>query len=132
MAKKLLVLSWCLTALFAVACGGDEATTQTSGGDQTESEEDSGQGDGAPASVEVTTTDFTFEPSQISVAAGGVIELANEDDAKHSLTASEAGVDEDVDPNASVTIELDQVEPGTYDYVCKYHSNMTGTLEVTP
>ena len=131
MAKKLLVVSLCLISLFTVACGED-ADTQASGGSPTEAEgQDSEQTNGAPASVEVTTSEFTFKPSKITVAAGGVIELSNEDDAKHSLTASEAGVDEDVDPNASVTIRLGQVDPGTYDYVCKYHSNMTGTLEVT-
>ncbi len=40
-------------------------------------------------------------------------------------------MDEDVDGGASVTVDLGDVEPGSYEFVCEYHPDtMTGTLEV--
>ena len=63
---------------------------------------------------------------------GGTIDFTNEDDAEHNFTAEEAGIDEDVDPSGSTTIDLGDVEAGSYDFFCEYHKDtMTGTLEVT-
>jgi plastocyanin len=58
--------------------------------------------------------------------------LSNEGDSPHNLQAEEAGIDEDVDPGEKVSIDLDEVEPGTYDFICKFHpDDMKGTLEIT-
>jgi plastocyanin len=122
--KKLLVLVMFALVLAMAACGGDDGGS--------ESEEGSGGGDaGASDSVTVTTVDFAFDPSDVSVAAGGSIELTNEDDTKHSLTAEEAGIDQDVDAGSSTTVDVGDAEPGSYDFICKYHPDMTGTLEIT-
>ncbi len=111
-----------LVALTAVACGGGDEAEPQGGGD-----------DGAAAtSVTLTASDFSFEPTDLTVAAGGTIEYTNEDDVEHNFTAEEADLDEDVDPMGSTTIDLGDVEPGTYDFLCEYHpEDMTGTLEVT-
>ena len=111
-------------SLLGAACGGDEGAAESTGGSGT------GGGDGT-ATTELVAADFKFDPADLSVATGGSIELTNEDDAKHSLTAEDAGIDQDVDPMASTTVDLGDAEPGTYDYICKYHPEMKGTLEVT-
>ena len=109
-------------ALVGVSCGGGDDAEPEGGGDDA----------GAAASVTLTASDFSFEPTDLTVAAGGTIEYTNEDDVEHNFTAEEADLDEDVDPMGSTTIDLGDVEPGTYDFVCEYHpEDMTGTLEVT-
>lgn len=124
MTKRLLVVILFVVALVGAACGGDEGGSDATGGS------DNG-GDAAATSTQLTAADFQFQPSDVTVAAGGSIEFVNEDDAKHSFTASDANIDQDVDPKASATVDVADAEPGTYDYVCKYHSDMTGTLEIT-
>jgi plastocyanin len=110
-------------ALLGVACGGDDGG-DAAGGD------DAGAGGGG--SVTLTAAEFAWDPAELSVAAGGSIELVNEDDAKHNITVEDAGIDVDVDPSGSTTVDLADVEAGSYDFVCEYHPDtMTGTLEVT-
>lgn len=109
-------------ALLGAACGGDD------GGDEAATSSGGGEGGGA---VTLTAAEFAWDPSLPTVAAGGSIELVNEDDAEHNLTIEKAGVDEDVDGGSSVTVDLGDVEPGSYDFVCEYHPDtMTGTLVV--
>ncbi|MFN2587714.1 MAG: cupredoxin domain-containing protein [Actinomycetota bacterium] len=105
-----------LVALVGGACGGDD-----DGGDS-----------GGGGAVTLTAADFAWDPADPSVAAGGSIEVVNEDDTEHNLTVEDAGIDEDVEADGSVTVDLADAEPGTYEFFCKYHPDtMTGTLEVT-
>jgi cytochrome c oxidase subunit 2 len=113
-----------LVALLATACGGDD------GGTPAASEDNGGSGGGGN-SVTVTAADFSFDPETVTAAAGDTIELSNEGDSPHNLQAEAAGIDEDVDPGEKVSVDLDEVEPGTYDFICKFHpDDMKGTLEV--
>jgi plastocyanin len=113
-----------IVALLATACGGDEEGSPAASGD--------GGGGGSSSSVTVTAADFSFDPATVTAAAGDAIELSNEGDSPHNLQAEEAGLDEDVDPGATVSVDLADVEPGTYDFICKFHpDDMKGTLEVT-
>ncbi len=105
-------------ALLGVACGGDDGGGEAAAG--------------GGGSVTLTAAEFAWDPTDLSVEAGGSIEVVNEDDAKHNFTVEDAGIDEDVDPDGSTTVDLADVEAGTYDFVCEYHPDtMTGTLEVT-
>lgn len=118
--KRLIIVLACF-ALVGAACGGDDEGSDGATGDG-----------GGSESVTLTASDFAFQPESLSVASGGTIEFTNEDDAEHNITAEDAGVDEDVDPNGSVTVDLADVEPGSYEFICEYHpDSMTGTLEVT-
>lgn len=120
MTKRKSVVAVAFVALFGAACGGDD------GGDETS--DAGGNGGGA---VTLTAADFAWDPSSLTVEAGGSIELVNEDDAKHNLTIEGAGVDEDVDGGQTATVDLGDLEAGSYDFVCEYHADsMTGTLEV--
>lgn len=116
---KTLVVALAMVSLLGAACGGDDDGGSTEGG---------AEGGG---STTLTASDFAFDPSDLSAASGSSIEFTNEDDAAHTFTSEDAGIDEEVDAGSSITIDLGDVEPGTYDFVCRFHDNMTGTLEVT-
>lgn len=120
--RKWLVAMVAAVALFGAACGGDDA------------EDDGGSVDGGGAeggAVTLTAAEFAWDPETLTASAGGSIELVNEDEAEHNLTIEEAGVDEDVDGGQSVTVDLGDIEAGSYEFVCEYHPDtMKGTLEV--
>jgi plastocyanin len=109
-----------IVALMTTACGGDD-------GDPAAASEDGGGG-----SVTVTAEDFAFSPETVTAAVGDTIELSNDGESPHNLQAEEAGLDEDVDAGETVSIDLADAEPGTYDFICSFHpDDMTGTLEIT-
>ncbi len=122
--KLRLVIVTAIVALLAIACGGDDGEA-TNGGD-------TGGGGGGGSSVTLTAANFAFQPESLTAAAGDSIEYMNDYDAEHNFSAEDAGLDEDVEAKSSTTVDLADVEPGTYDFICKYHpDSMKGTLEVT-
>jgi plastocyanin len=123
---KRMLAALAIVGLLATACGGDDGGSPAASGD------DGGGGGEGGASVTVTAADFSFDPETITAATGDTIELSNEGESPHNLQAEEAGIDEDVDPGKTVSIDLADVEPGTYDFICKFHpDDMKGTLEIT-
>ena len=117
--RKLVLVLAAGALLLTAACGGDD-----DGG----SEENGGDSGGG--TVAVTAANFAFDPSEVTAAAGDTIEFTNEDDAPHTFTAEEAGIDEEVDPSGSTSISLEGVEAGEYEFVCTIHPEMTGTLTI--
>jgi plastocyanin len=129
MTRKLAASGAAALLLLLGACGGDEPEpTAESGGESTEATQEEGGGSGT---VELSAADFAFEPGDLSAAAGDTIEFTNEDDAPHTFTAQDAGIDEEVEAGGSTSISLGDVEPGSYDFICTIHPEMKGTLEVT-
>ena len=125
MTGRRLLIALATVALLGVACGGDDGG---GGGSAGGGDEDGGGG----GTVTLSAANFAFEPTSLSAAVGDTIELTNEDDAAHNFTAEEADLDEDIDAGSSTSIDLSDVEPGSYDFLCKFHpDSMTGTLEVT-
>ncbi|HYP22033.1 MAG TPA: cupredoxin domain-containing protein [Actinomycetota bacterium] len=121
--RRSLIGAVAFVALLGAACGGDD------GGDDGGAAAGGNGGNGG--SITLTAADFAWEPGSLTASAGSSIELVNEDEAKHNLTIEDAGVDEDVEGGASVTVDLGDVEAGSYEFVCEYHPDtMTGTLEV--
>jgi plastocyanin len=120
--KAVVVAAFAALALGACGGGGDDGGSESGG--------ESGGGGGE--TVSLTAAEFKFAPTSLSAAAGSSIEFTNEDDAEHNFQSEDAGIDEDVDPKGSVTIDLGDVEPGSYEFICEYHPDtMKGTLEVT-
>ena len=124
-----------VVALFGAACGGDgsgDGADAAGGSDDggtptTEASED----DGGTTQITVLYAKNTkFDPTEITVDAGEPFQFNNSDQTKHNFTASDAGIDHDVPPTASTSVDVSDVEPGTYDFVCKYHPTMTGTMEI--
>jgi amicyanin len=91
------------------------------------------QAEPAPAAeaVKVTIDNFTFDPPELTVAAGTRVTWLNRDDVPHTATSTAR-------PKAfdSGTLDTDQTfthtfaAPGTYEYFCAVHPKMTGRIIV--
>jgi plastocyanin len=102
---------------------------------------DDGGGDGSSAAgetVQITATDFRFDPADVSVAAAGetTFTLTNDGGEEHALEVEGNGIEEETDAvapgeSASLTVDL---EPGEYVLYCPIANHrslgMEGTLVV--
>jgi len=114
--KRLLLLA--AIAMFAVvACGGDDPDASASENNE---------------AVAVTATDNAFDPSDITAGAGSSIEVINEGEAPHNFSVTGSGIDVDIDPGESMSIDTSELEAGSHDVECKFHAGagMTATLTV--
>lgn len=110
-----LVLVLALAGLLGTACGGDGG-----GG---------GGGDDGTATDTVTMVDNAFEPTDPVVSSGSTFNLVNEGAATHTFTIEAEGIDEQVEAGAEATVSI-SLDPGSYDFDCSFHPEMTGTLTV--
>ena len=101
------------------------------GGGEDGGEDGEDDGGGGAAAVTVQVNNFLFAPSDIEVAAGSEIEVKNGNaNTPHTFTVEGTDIDLELSPTDSedVTIDLD---PGSYDVICRFHGQMTATLTVT-
>jgi plastocyanin len=83
------------------------------------------------AAAKVSIDNFVFDPEELVVAAGATVTWDNTDDVAHTVTSTAAPPLFD-----SKTLRTDDKfsfefkTPGTYDYFCKAHPNMTGKVIV--
>lgn len=112
-------------ALLAAGCGGG-------GG-----EDDQGDGQAAAETIQVTATEFAFEPATVTVDAPGTYTfvVANEGEAPHALAIEGPGVDEEtatVEAGETAELTVEIAEAGEYRIVCPVDGHeeqgMTGTL----
>jgi plastocyanin len=73
--------------------------------------------------------DFAY--SAVSVPAGGVVTVRNEDPAAHTVTSTQKGLFDVLTPPSTTTRFVAPARPGRYPFSCTYHGNMTGVLVVT-
>lgn len=125
-------------ALTLAACGDDsddEASTDAGAGPGAYDEgatTTAGEGGGAPAGGSdggVTIEDFSFDPAELTVAAGATIAVQNAGSSSHTFTSEEGGFDVELGGGESGEATA-PAQPGEYDFVCRFHSNMQGTLTV--
>jgi len=92
-------------------------------------DESSSGNDPAPTSddYDVVVTDMSFEPSSVEVEAGTEVTWLFDDSTSHDVVGDGWGSDIQRDGTFSHTFD----EPGTYDYDCTLHGNMTGQVIVT-
>jgi plastocyanin len=105
---KRLAIGLAAVAILAGACGG---------------------GGGGETTSSVTMVDNAFEPSEFT-AGGTTLAVTNDGQALHSFTVTDGNIDQDVDPGASVDVDLSGLDAGTFDLTCKYHPEMTGSITV--
>ena len=73
-----------------------------------------------------------FAYNALTVAPGTTITVKNLDDAEHTVTSKEKGLfDADNVSQGSPKTFTAPDKPGTYAFICKYHSSMKGTLTVS-
>jgi uncharacterized cupredoxin-like copper-binding protein len=105
-------------ALAIAGCGGDddEGPTAGEGGGAT-------AGEGAAQTVDMSATEFEFDPSDPTVEAGTVaFNVTNDGSAPHNLEvegpSGEQELEQDLAPGESGTLTVDLSEPGTYEMYC--------------
>ena len=74
--------------------------------------------------------DFAFAPDALSVAVGGRVTFTNRDDATHTATGSGASLIDSPDITTDESFAVTFDEAGTYEYLCKFHPFMTGSITV--
>ena len=146
--RKAMVLLATLGVLLP-ACGGDDdggstaatgetsttgATGATATGPTTETGPSADCADltGEGDVFTVTIADFTFDPACFTASASQGITVVNEDDVGHTFTM--VGTDINVPIAGGETFNGEPisgaVEPGTYEFVCTIHPQMTGEATV--
>jgi plastocyanin len=123
---RYLLLVALVTALVVplAACGGDDG-------------DNGATGDAAAQTIQISATDFQFEPADITADAGEIsFELTNDGQSPHALEIEGNGVEEESDTidagdSTTLTVELDE---GTYEIYCPVGDHrdrgMVGTLTV--
>ncbi|MGH2635393.1 MAG: cupredoxin domain-containing protein [Actinomycetota bacterium] len=106
-------------ALVLAACGGDddEDSGGTTGGGTTD-------GGGGTA---ITIEGFAFSPSTLQVSGETTLTITNNDSATHTFTLDDDSVDEEIAAGESVDVTVNVSE--TTGFHCRFHAQMTGTLE---
>jgi uncharacterized cupredoxin-like copper-binding protein len=119
-----------------VGCGGSSDDNSTSNAATQAST--TGGAAGAGATVDLTATDFKFDPSEPSVKAGNVtFNLKNDGQVTHSLEIEDVNGEDkelegEVSPGSNGTLTVD-LKPGTYEFYCPVdsHKQMGMTGEIT-
>ncbi len=81
--------------------------------------------------VEVKIQGFSFDPAELTIAAGTTVKWTNMDSAKHTIT-SDDGSWSSANLGQGGTFEFTFDQPGTYTYHCNVHPTMAATIIVTP
>jgi len=83
-----------------------------------------------PTTHTVTIEGMTFQPGDLTVAAGDVVIWVNKDLVAHTATSSEPGIFDSklIAPDKSWKVTLRN--KGNFAYSCTYHPTMTAMLHV--
>ncbi|PDT45169.1 cupredoxin domain-containing protein [Sinorhizobium fredii] len=79
--------------------------------------------------IKVTIDRLVYAPAEIAAKVGDEIEWINKDALVHTATV-EGGADVLLPAKKSGSLLLQ--EPGSFDYICRYHPNMKGHITVQP
>ncbi len=81
----------------------------------------------------MTIQGFAFSPAALTVSKGTTVTWTNKDSAAHTVTTTEPGEGFNSGNMANgATMSYTFNNPGTFKYRCSLHSNMTGTVVVSP
>ena len=121
-----------LTTLFVIMTLIAVAACSNSGGSAAPTAATSGA-PAAPAGAAgaVTIKDLAFNPATTTAAAGSKVTWTNSDTTAHTVTFDDGSADSG---NLAVGATFDQTftTAGTFAYHCTIHSQMKGTVTVTP
>lgn len=79
---------------------------------------------------EVLIVDFAYSPAELTIKVGESVTFTNQDSAPHTATAQDRDVLQTgtLNQGESATITFDT--PGTYEYFCEFHPDMSGVIIV--
>ncbi len=87
------------------------------------------EGGDAAGGTSVSIVSFAFDPASVTIDAGTTVTWTNNDTVPHTVTATDGSFNSgNLNPGESFSFTFD--EAGTFDYICNYHPNMTGTVIV--
>jgi plastocyanin len=113
-------------ALLALAL----ATAAAGCGDDDDSGDDASGGGGEGTGGGDATLDVTeFQFSDVTVPAGGTLEVVNSSGGPHTVTADDGAFDEELPDGQTVSVTMPN-EPGDYAYHCEIHPSMAATITV--
>jgi plastocyanin len=126
-------------ALAAAGCGGDDegggSASATTAAPETTSapETTAAAGGGTEDEFQLTASGFAWDKTSLEMAAGSEVkvEVTNDDSAPHSFTFEDASVDQTVAAGEDATVTFTAPAAGSYEFRCKFHAAMTGTVTVT-
>jgi plastocyanin len=126
MIKRLTTASFAVLVVFAVAaCSGSSGSAAPTSA--------TSQAPAAPAggSTAVDIKDFAFTPASDSVPTGSKVTWTNSDTTAHTVTFDDGSADSgNLAPGS--TFDHTFATAGTFAYHCAIHSQMHGTVTVTP
>jgi plastocyanin len=129
MMRRLTTAALIVVTLIAIAaCSGSTSSTPPAAAPS-----QAGSPPAAPAggSSAVDIKDLAFNPATITVATGGKVTWTNSDTTAHTVTLDDGSADSGNLAPAS-TFDQTFATAGTFAYHCTIHSNMHGTVTVTP
>jgi manganese oxidase len=89
-------------------------------------------GSDAPASVSVELSEFAISPSDITVAAGGVLEVTNRGAIDHDLAVIDADLGTPMlKGGESASLDLSSLAPGSYEVHCTVAGHESGGMKAT-
>ena len=86
--------------------------------------------DSAAATATVAIKGFTYDPTRVTVRAGGKVTWNNEDASNHTVTFEKDGPEDIGNLREGKRATVEFTEPGSYAYICEFHPGMAGTVEV--
>jgi len=78
--------------------------------------------------IMVNIAEHAYNPPELTVKVGSPVIFVNDDSDEHTVTSIEGFFDEEIPSGESKIINFENV--GTYDYYCRYHPDMQGTVVV--
>jgi plastocyanin len=124
-------------ALVAAGCGGDDeggdSASATTAAPTTTASGTTAAGGGGEDEFQLTASGFAWDPDSLQLTTGTEVkvEVTNEDQATHSFTFQEGSADQDIAAGEDATVTFTAPAAGSYQFRCKFHPAMTGTVTVT-
>jgi plastocyanin len=128
--RRSIALTLAGLAFFAfalTACGSSYSASPTSPSAQPAT---GGSGGGGSA-LTVSIANFAFSPTPLEVKVGRQVVWQNSDSVAHTASASAGSFDTGVIAPGASSSPITLSSPGTVQYICRIHSNMVATLNVT-
>jgi plastocyanin len=124
-----LVVGVIVVGLALAACSGDDDGGDATGSGTTDqSTGATGDTAGAGGGTAITIEGFAFDPASLTVSGETTLTITNNDTAAHTFTLDDDSVDQEIAAGESVDVTVNVSE--TTGFHCRFHSQMTGSLEV--
>jgi plastocyanin len=86
--------------------------------------------DKTPSGAAIKIDDRSFDPENISIAAGVTVTWTNNDDVPHVVVSDDNKIFKSETLHTDDHFSFTFTEPGTYNYHCSIHPKMTGKIAV--